>query len=362
MKVLQRVLETVRPNFEEGGKLSLFNPVFKAMENFFFAPAATAMTAPYVRDPLDIKRIMSAVVIAILPCLAASFYFFGLRLVAMIVVSYAAGGAVEVIFAIVRKEEINEGFLVTGLLFPLILPPTLPLWMVGVGVAFGVFVGKELFGGTGRNIFNPALVGRCFLALAYPAAMSGNWTTAGGGLTGRLLQYVGASNVDAVSSATPLVLAKQGQLEELSRMFLGNTSGSIGETSAVAIILGGVFLLFTRVANWRTVVAILGSSALLAEILYCAQPERFAPALWHLSAGSLLFGAFFMATDPVTSPVTNVGKWFYGIIIGVITLLIRNFSGYVEGVMFAILLGNIVAPILDEIVFKVRFRRLASEE
>ena len=218
MKVLQRVLETVRPNFEEGGKLSLFNPVFKAMENFFFAPAATAITAPYVRDPLDIKRIMSAVVIAILPCLAASFYFFGLRLVAMIVVSYAAGGAVEVIFAIVRKEEINEGFLVTGLLFPLILPPTLPLWMVGVGVAFGVFVGKELFGGTGRNIFNPALVGRCFLALAYPAAMSGNWTTAGGGLTGRLLQYVGASNVDAVSSATPLVLAKQGQLEELSRI------------------------------------------------------------------------------------------------------------------------------------------------
>lgn len=361
MKVLQRLFETVRPNFEKDGKLSAFKPLFDAMDNFCFAPSTTTITAPHVRDVLDIKRFMSMVVIAVLPCLIASFYFFGLRLLAMIVVSYAAGGIVEVIFAIVRKEEINEGFLVTGLLFPLILPPTLPLWMVGVGVAFGVFVGKELFGGTGRNIFNPAIVGRCFLALAYPVAMSGNWTTAGHGLTGRLFQYVGASNIDAVSTATPLVLAKQGTLVKLSDMFLGYTSGSIGETSAIAIILGGVFLLFTRVASWRTVLSIIGSSAALAGILHYAQPGRFGPALWHLSAGGLLFGAFFMATDPVTSPITNTGKWIYGAIIGVMTLLIRNFTGYVEGVMFAILLGNIVAPILDEIIFGVRLRRLTNE-
>ncbi len=361
MKGLLRLFETVRPNFVKGGKLSALKPVFEAMENFFFAPSTTTLTAPHIRDPLDIKRLMSMVIIALLPCLIASFYFFGLRLLAMIVVSYAAGGTVEVIFAIVRKEDINEGFLVTGMLFPLILPPTLPLWMVGVGVAFGVFVGKELFGGTGRNIFNPALVGRCFLALAYPAAMSNNWIKPGAGLTGRLFQYIGASNLDAISAATPLVLAKQGKLIELSDMFLGHISGSVGETSAIAIIAGGVFLLFTRVANWRTVVSILGSSALLAGLLHYAQPEKFGPVLWHLCAGGLLFGAFFMATDPVTSPTTNSAKWAYGITIGGMTVLIRNFTGYVEGVTFAILLGNIVAPILDEIVFSVRLRRLKGE-
>lgn len=361
MKRLLQLFDKIAPNFEEGGKLVVLKPVFEVMENLFFAPATTAAAAPYARDPLDVKRFMSAVIIALLPCLLASLYFFGLRLVLMIVVSYAAGGTVEVIFAIVRKENINEGFLVTGILFPLILPPALPLWIVAVGVAFGVFVGKELFGGTGRNIFNPALVGRCFLALAYPVAMSGNWIKPGHELAGRLIQYVDASNVDAISSATPLVLAKHGNLVALSHMFLGSVSGSIGETSAIAIILGGVFLLLTRVANWRTVVSILGSCALLAGILHYAQPEKFAPALWHLCAGGLLFGAFFMATDPVTCPITNSGKWVYGIIIGVVTLLIRNFTGYVEGVMFAILLGNIVAPILDEIVLKVRFRRLKGE-
>jgi len=362
LKFLPGIFKTMRPAFEKGGRLSPFKSVFDAMENFFFAPAAITLTAPHVRDPLDIKRLMSMVIIAVVPSLFAAFYFFGWRLVPMIIVSYAAGGAVEVAFAIIRKEEINEGFLVTGMLFPLILPPTLPLWMVAVGVVFGVFVGKELFGGTGRNIFNPAIVGRCFLALAYPAAMSGNWISAGGAWPGRILEHVGSSNVDAVSTATPLVLAKQGELVSLWKMLLGNTSGSMGETSAVAIILGGVFLLLTRVANWRTVVSTLGSAVVLAGILHHAQPDRFAPALWHLCAGGLLFGAFIMATDPVTSPVTNAGKWFYGIIIGLITVLIRNFTGYVEGVMFAILLGNIAAPIIDEIVTRVRLRRLRFEE
>ena len=361
MKFLLDIFKTVRPTFGQGGRLSTFKCIFDAMENVFFAPPKVTATCPHVRDPLDIKRFMSMVIIALLPCLATSFYFFGWRLVAMIMVSYIAGGAVEVIFAIVRKEDINEGFLVTGMLFPLILPPALPLWMVAVGVVFGVFVGKELFGGTGRNIFNPAIVGRCFLALGYPAAMSGSWTTAGTGLSGRMLQYVTSSNVDAVSTATPLVLAKQGQFVGLWQMFLGNISGSMGETSAVAIILGGVFLLATRVANWRTVVSILGSSALLAAVLHYSQPERFAPPVWYLCAGGLMFGAFYMATDPVTSPTTKAAKWVYGIIIGAVTMLIRNFTGYVEGVTFAILLGNIIAPILDEIVIKVRLRSLSNE-
>ena len=191
--------------------------------------------------------------------------------------------------------------------------------------------------------------------------MSASWLSAGSGITGRLFEYASASSVDAVSSATPLALAKQGEFVSLSHMFLGSVSGSAGETSAIAIIIGGVFLLFTRIANWRTVVSILGSFALLGGILHYAQPETVGPVLWHLCAGGLLFGAFFMATDPVTGPTTNAAKWLYGIFIGSVTVLIRNFTGYVEGVTFAILLGNIVAPILDEIVFAVRLRRLRSE-
>lgn len=361
MKVLRRIFEAVRPTFERGGKLGFCEPVYEAVENFFFAPSAITSTTPHVRDPLDIKRLMTMVIVALIPCLMASFYFFGWRLVPMIIVSYAAGGAVEVLFAVVRKEKINEGFFVTGMLFPLILPPALPFWMVAIGVAFGVLVGKELFGGTGRNIFNPAIVGRCFLALAYPAAMSGNWIKPSYALTGRIFQYIDASDVDTISSATPLVMAKQGELHSISHMVLGSTTGSLGETSGLAIIIGGMFLLMTRVANWRTVVSILGSSALLAGIFHHIQPERFAPVFWHLFAGGLLFGAFFMATDPVTGPATNAGKWLYGSIIGIVTLLIRNFTGYVEGVMFAILLGNIIAPILDEMVFSVRLRSLKDE-
>ncbi|MDP6379906.1 MAG: RnfABCDGE type electron transport complex subunit D [Phycisphaerae bacterium] len=362
MKWLLDILKSLRPNFEEGGRLKPMKPLFDAAENFFFAPSTRTGNFPHVRDPLDVKRFMSVVIIAILPCFVASVYFFGLRIVPMIIVSYAVGGAVEVLFAVVRKEEINEGFLVTGFIFPLILPPGLPLWMVAVGVAFGVLVGKELFGGTGRNLFNPALVGRCLLAIGYPAAMSANWIAPGDGLLGRITQYADATTADAISQATPLVLAKQGTLTSLSSLFWGNVSGSVGETSAILIILGGLFLLFTRVANWRTVVGILGSFAILAGILHNIQPERFVSVPWHLCAGGLLFGAFFMATDPVTSPITNAGKWAYGIIIGVSTVLIRNLTGYVEGVMFAILLGNIAAPILDEVALRGRLWRLKNEE
>ncbi len=361
MKVLLDLFERLRRHFGEGGKLRIAKPIFDAGENFFFAPATRTASMPHVRDPLDIKRFMLMVIIALAPCVVASVYFFGLRVLAMIAVSYAVGGAVEVLFAIVRKEEINEGFLVTGLLFPLILPPTLPLWMVAVGVASGVVVGKELFGGTGRNLFNPALVGRCFLALAYPKDISSNWIRPVAEFPGRLMQYISISDVDAITSATPLTMAKQGQWANLQDMFLGNVSGSVGETSALAIIIGGLFLLLTRVANWRTVVGVLGSSVLLAAVLHYGHPARFTTPSRHLLAGGLLFGTFFMATDPVTSPVTNAGKWVYGIIIGLTTVLIRNFTGYVEGVMFAILLGNITAPILDEAVIRFCMRRWRHE-
>lgn len=359
---LCRLLGWVKSNyFEEGRKFYAFRSVFNAADAFFFSPTEATEEFPHIRDPIDLKRFMSAVIIALIPCLAAAFYFYGLRIIAVIAVSYIVGGTVEVLFAVVRKEGINEGFLVTGLIFPLILPPGIPLWMVGVGVAVGVAIGKELFGGTGRNIFNPALVGRCFLAIGYPAAMSASWIKPGHGLMGRMLQYVDTSTVDAVSSATPLVAAKQGTWADLASLTLGNVSGSIGETSAIAIIVGGLFLLFTRVANWRTVAGTLLSFALLGIVLHDQIPETFGPVVWHLCAGGLLFGAFFMATDPVTSPVTNGGKWVYGAVIGVVTLLIRNLTGYVEGVTFAILLGNITAPVFDEIVISFRLRRLRHE-
>jgi Na(+)-translocating NADH:ubiquinone oxidoreductase B subunit len=363
MKWLLSLMEHMRTAFEEGGKLRPLKPVFEATENFFFAPERRTDRSPHIRDPLDLKRYMSTVIIALAPATLAALYFFGLRLLPMIAVSYAAGGAVEVLFAVVRKEEISEGFLVTGLLFPLILPPTLPLWMVALGVAFGVLVGKELFGGTGRNLFNPALVGRLFLFLAYPSSMAAGWVKPVMGGTGRLLQYVSASSADAISSATPLIAAKGGQHPwDLWQMFIGNVPGSAGETSALAILIGGVYLLFTRVANWRTVVSTLGSFALLGFILHQAQPAQFGPVLWQLLAGGLLFGAFFMATDPVSSPVTNPAKWAYGTLIGACALLIRGLTGYVEGVMFAILLGNIAAPIMDEVVVRGRLRRLAHEK
>jgi Na(+)-translocating NADH:ubiquinone oxidoreductase B subunit len=367
VKWLLNVIEKVRPHFEEGGKLKAFNPVFGALEHFFFSPSETTVGPPHIRDPLDLKRFMSMVIISLVPCVLAALYFFGLRFLAMVVVSYAAGLTVEALFAMVRKEGINEGFFVTGILWPLILPPTLPLWMVAVGVAFGVLIGKELFGGTGRNVFNPALVGRCFLALAYPKTMASSWVEPSHAVAGRLLSWVDASAADAVSSATPLALAKQGDMVATSHMFLGNISGSFGETSALMIILGGGFLLLTRVANWRTVAATIVSFFVLTAALIAGgrltynMPGVLSPSLWHLCAGGLLFGAFYMATDPVTGPTTDTAKWMYGIVIGSVTVLIRNFTGYVEGVTFAILLGNITAPILDEIVISIRIRRLRSE-
>lgn len=361
MKLLLRLFDRIRPLFGKGRRLSPFKPVFDIPENIFFGPAARTAAAPHVRDPLDTKRYMGTVIVALLPCLLAAVHFFGLRVLAMVLVSYAVGGTTEILFAIVRKEEVNEGFLVTGLIFPLVLPPGLPFWAVAVGIAFGVIVGKELFGGTGRNPFNPALVGRCFLALSYARVMVASYLVPASAGWGNLGRYLSAASVDAVSSATPLGAAKGGAFEPALNLLWGNISGSAGETSAVAIVAGGIFLMLTRVGNWRTVAAVLGSFAGLGAALHRLLPATFGPVGWHMLAGGLLFGAFFMATDPVTSPFANGGKWLYGIIIGAATLLIRHLTGYVEGMMFAILLGNIAAPVLDEVVIRLRLRRLRHE-
>jgi Na(+)-translocating NADH:ubiquinone oxidoreductase B subunit len=376
MKLLLGLMDRLRPTFEHGS-LKAIRPAFDAMDSFMFSVSHRTNIAPHVRDPNNMKRYMSAVILAVMPVIAAAIYFFGWRVLGMIVVTYVTGLLIELAFAIFRKEEINEGFFVTGLLYPLILPPGLPFWMVALGIAFGVLVGKELFGGTGRNVFNPALVARCFLLIGVPTYMASGWSVPASGIPGGFAQWsTGAA--DAVSQATPLSAAKSlHQYADWSNLLFGTAStnpagisgGSSGEVCSVLIILGGLFLIMTGVANWRTIVSMLGSFAGLLAILAWAAPSTFGRAGWsvgeivgwQLLAGGLLFGAVYMATDPVTSPVSNLGKWIYGITIGVSTVLIRYLTGYVEGVMFAILLGNIAAPLYDEIATAVYLRRLQHE-
>ncbi len=342
-------------------KEGLLSPLINAGDAFIRNPLTQAKLAPHARDPLDVKRYMSMVIIALLPATFASFYFFGWRMLPMIVVSYAAGGAVEVLFAVIRREEINEGFLVTGLLFPLILPPGLPLWMVAVGVIFGVLVGKEIFGGTGRNLFNPALVGRCFLLLSYGGAMGGAWIQPGEAWYGRLFQYQ-ASSVDAVSQATPLLFkasAETPEMTSLGNLLFGNVLGCGGETSALALILGGVLLLIFGVASWRTVVSTLVAFGVMTAVLVDGDMNLIA---FHYLAGGLLLGTFFMATDPVSGPVTNGGKFVYGALIGIATALIRLKTPLFEGMMFAILANNMFAPIIDEVFVALHVRGLKNEK
>jgi len=359
MKFLANLLDKARPKFEAGGPFASFKPLFDAIDAFMFNPLTQSKMAPHARDPLDVKRYMSMVIIALLPATFASFYFFGWRMLPMILVSYAAGGAVEVAFAVIRKEEINEGFLVTGLLFPLILPPGLPLWMVAVGVIFGVLVGKEIFGGTGRNLFNPALVGRCFLLLSYGGPMGGAWIEPGGGFFGRLGQYA-ETTVDAVSQATPLYKAAvDTQYEPLSNLFFGNILGCSGETSALALIAGGVLLLLFGVASWRVILSTFISFGIMTALLVEGNMHM---VLFHYLAGGLLLGTFFMATDPVSGPITTGGKFVYGALIGIATALIRLKTPLSEGMMFAILAGNMFAPIIDEVFIALHVRRLRNEK
>ena len=366
MRIVREILDRVEPLFRDGGVFRLFKPVYDAGSAILLSPLDRTKRAPHVRDPLDVKRYMTLVIVALMPCLAASVYFFGLRVLAMVLVSYAAGGAVEVLFSVVRKEEINEGFLVTGLLFPLVLPPATPLWMVAVGVIFGVLVGKELFGGTGRNLFNPALVGRVFLALAYPKTIADSWLYARPGAFADVLPLdidaISAATeaaVDVLTSATPLVAAKSGTLVSLWNLFFGTVSGSAGETSA------------RRDTPWGALPALRRGR----ELAHCrldarrvrrddVRPARrqlphdaVAPARGRHPARRVLHG-----DRPRVEPHDEGGQGgVYGAIIGVSAALIRNLTGYVEGVMFAILLGNIFAPILDEIFVTLSVRRLREE-
>lgn len=367
--------------FEKGKPLEKLYPLYEALDTFLLTPGVTLKKAPFVRDTVDMKRIMIFVVIALVPATLMGIYNTGYQMflakgqavdfyqcwllglqkvLPIIIVSYAAGGFWEVLFAVTRKHEINEGFLVTGILYALTLPPTIPLWQVAVGISFGVVFGKEIFGGTGMNIFNPALVARAFVFFAYPAQMSGAnvWVA-----------------VDGFTRATPLAVLKEvprggdpiaalsAQGYDFSNMLSGFIPGSIGETSAWACVAGLVFLLVTRVASWRTVAGcVLGLLGMSLVFYLLKGPNRFGifalPPHWHLVLGGFAFGAVFMATDPVSCAATNLGRWIYGILIGVFTALIRVLNpAYPEGVMLSILFMNMFAPLIDYFVVEAHIRK-----
>lgn len=374
-------LEKLGEPFQKGKPLEKLYPLYEALDTFILTPGKVTKKAPHVRDAVDLKRVMMFVVIALLPSIAMGIYNTGYQILLakglsiefwqciglglskvlpIIVVSYAAGGFWEVVFAVLRKHEINEGFLVTGILYALILPPTMPLWQVAVGITFGVVIGKEIFGGTGYNVFNPALVARAFVFFAYPAQISGSqvWVAVDGFTRATPLAVIadagkGGSAIDALSHAG----------YNFQNMFYGFIPGSIGETSALACLIGLGFLLITRVASWRTVTGCgLGLLAMSSVFYLMRGPETLAffalPPHWHLVMGGFAFGAVFMATDPVSSAATNTGRWIYGFLIGVLTVLIRVINpAYPEGVMLAILFMNIFAPLIDYFVVEANIKK-----
>jgi RnfABCDGE-type electron transport complex D subunit len=341
------------------GPLRRLQPVTEAMDEALLGTDKTNKVAPYLSDRMDVKRMMSLVIIGLVPSALAGIYFYGWYVAAMIATSYAVGGMVEVAFAMARRKPIHEGFLVTGLIFPLVLPPTTPLWIVAVGIFFGTFFGKEVFGGTGRNIFNPALVGRLFISLAFPSYFATMWGKMHWGGAGGFVKWT----VDATTQATPLIDFKGSQListDPLS-LLVGHAPGCVGEIFRIGILLGGLFVVVTRAGDWRVPVSYLGSVALSALVLHGIMPERVAPVWFQLLSGGLMFGAFFMANDPVTSPYTFTGRWVYGIMLGILTVLIRALSGLPESVMFAILLMNAVTPLIDSAVVNISYRRATTK-
>jgi RnfABCDGE-type electron transport complex D subunit len=317
--MIRKILTRMFSSLKGSRMLRPVRPVIETLEGITLGSHELTEAAPHIRDHIEIKRYMSTVIIALIPTTVAAIVFFGWWAVWMILTSYVVGGIVEVAFALIRKREIEEGFLVTGLIFPLILPPTAPLWIVAVGIAFGTMFGKEVFGGTGRNIFNPALVGRVFITIAFPEAMSATWR---------------APFSDAITTATPLSMYRGSQqITPYVDMLFGQVPGCMGEIFRIGIILGGLFLLATRVGSWRTSLVYLATVAVFAWIGNALAPQAFAPPLFQLLAGGLLFGAFYMATDPVSSPITKGGKMIFAVGAGVLTVLIRSFSGFTEGVM-----------------------------
>ena len=372
MKALRNIVDKLKPTFSKGGKLSFLESTFDGFETFLFVPNKTTQSGAHVRDCIDMKRTMIVVVMALLPALLFGCYntgsqvglegwtafFYGLvRILPMIATTYIVGLGIEFTAAQLRGHAINEGFLVSGLIIPLIMPVSTPLWMVALGTAFAVIFGKEVFGGTGMNVFNPAILARAFVFFAYTPQMSGekvwysDWTMMG-------------AQVDGVSGATALEqLATKGQMEwSALDAFLGFIPGSFGETSTLAILLGGALLLFTGIASWKTMVSVFVGGAAMAYFcdlcgVGAIGAQDVAPYM-HLLVGGFAFGAVFMATDPVTSAQTSPGKYIVGFMTGAIAIMIREINpAYPEGMMLSILFMNALAPLVDYFVVEANIRR-----
>lgn len=396
---LRQYLDKIHPYFTKGQPLERYYALYEMIDTFLYSPADVTQSSPHVRDAIDLKRVMTYVVVATLPCIMMAWWNTGyqantamaamgvesasgwrgaimdmlgighnpdnhfanafhgfLYFLPIYITTLAVGGIWEVLFATVRGHEVNEGFLVSSMLYTLILPPTIPLWQVALGISFGVVIGKEVFGGTGKNFLNPALTGRAFLFFAYPANMSGDsvWTA-----------------VDGFSGATPLGMAALGGVEAITgsgitwmQTFMGTIQGSIGATSTLACLLGAAFLIYTRVASYRIIFGVfLGmflTSGLFNLIGSDTNPMFAVPWYWHLSLGGFAFGMVYMATDPVSASMTNLGRWLFGGLIGLMTVLIRVVNpAFPEGIMLAILFANIFAPLIDYFVVQsnIAFRK-----
>ncbi|MCF6169807.1 MAG: NADH:ubiquinone reductase (Na(+)-transporting) subunit B [Bacteroidales bacterium] len=377
MKVLRNFLDKQKPHFEKGGKFEKLHAMFDSAETLFFVPnTVTAPKGAHIRDAIDMKRTMIVVVVSLFPALLFGTWNIGyqhflslgqspdfwamlgygaLKVIPLLIVSYGVGLGLEILFAQIRGHEVNEGFFVSAMLIPLIVPPDVPLWQLALAVAFAVVFGKEVFGGTGMNIVNPALLARAFLFFAYPADMSGDkvWI---------------AEKLDSFSGATPLGDALVGNFDNTPSfydMFMGFIPGSIGETSTLMILIGGLLLLVTGIANWRVMFTVFAGGWIMGLLfnLWGANDYMNIPAWQHLIMGGFAFGAVFMATDPVTATQTTKGMYYYGFLIGMIAVLIRVFNpAYPEGMMLAILLMNVFAPLIDHYVIesniKKRLKRL----
>lgn len=416
MKFLRNLLDKMEKPFKKGQKLEKLYPIYEMQDTILYTPGSVTKGTTHVRDALDLKRMMITVVIALIPCILMAFYntgyqanlaiakygakplqvwqtqifawlgfahnpghlwanvvYGGLFFLPILIVTFAVGGMIEVTFAIVRKHEINEGFLVTGMLFPLTLPPTIPLWQVALGMAFGIVIGKEIFGGTGMNILNPALTGRAFLFFAYPAQISGDspWIAA------NMMGAKASSTLpDAISGATWLgkAAAGKGAFAEHGLFssawwdaFWGFVPGSMGETSVAACLIGAIILIVAQVGSWRTMLGVVLGTFATVSLLNLVQSDTnhmFAvPFHWHIVVGGWAFGTVFMATDPVSSSFTEAGKLVYGFFIGVLVILVRVVNpAYPEGMMLAILFMNMFAPFIDHFFVQANIKRRLSRD
>lgn len=396
MNIFENLLDRIAPKFLKGGPFARWYPLYEALDTFLFASNRVTDRAPHVRDAVDMKRVMIMVVISLLPCvfmamwntglqantamqamgidtpagwrgsimalvgcnpdsLISNLIFGSLYFLPIYIVTMAVGGIWELAFNLIRRHEMSEAFLVTGLLFPLTLPPTIPLWQVACGITFGVIFAKEVFGGVGRNFMNPALAARAFLYFAYPVQISGDkvWTAVDG--------FTQATPLATLAAAEP-ARAMQSLDITWSQAFLGTIPGSLGETSTLACLLGAALLLLTGIASWRIMTSMLiggfGTGLILWLIGSSTNPLFAIPAHWHLVLGGFAFGLVFMATDPVSAATTFTGQWLYGAFVGILSILIRVANpAYPEGVMLAILLGNVIAPLIDYFVVQANIKR-----